>query len=228
MPSALLRCKSREERGFDMSLEIDALMPDPYRQFCAWLEEARDCEVNDPTAMALATLDPDGTLSQRMVLLNGLDERGLVFYTNCQSRKGIALLANPVAALLFHWKSLRRQVRIEGHTEAVAEEDADAYFASRPRGSRLGAWASAQSQPLSSRAELLDRVDRLREKYAATHIPRPPHWSGFRLVPKRWEFWQNGDFRLHDRFQYDHDPKMHNPAKRTTGGQKWTITRLNP
>ena len=149
--------------------------------------------------MALATVDADGRPSARMVLLKGHDARGFVFYTNLESRKGLALAANPHAALLFHWKSLTRQIRIEGAVEPVSDAEADAYFASRARDSRIGAWASDQSRPLKSRAHFLKRVAEFGVRYAVGDVPRPPHWSGFRLVPDRIEFWQDQAFRLHER-----------------------------
>lgn len=176
---------------------------DPLRLFQQWLAEAERHEINDPNAMTLATCTPSGLPSARMVLLKGADQRGFVFYTNVQSRKGIELAANPHAALLFHWKSLRRQVRIEGGVEAVSQAEADAYFASRARESRLGALASDQSRTLSSRAELERRVAELAARYPGDSVPRPPHWSGFRVVPKSIEFWQDMPHRLHDRRLYE-------------------------
>jgi pyridoxamine 5'-phosphate oxidase len=172
---------------------------DPFFLFGEWLTEAEASEANDPNAMALATVDADGRPSARMVLLKGHDEHGFVFYTNLESRKGEALAAHPAAALLFHWKSLRRQIRIEGAVEPVSTAEADAYFASRPRDSRIGAWASDQSRPLKSRAHFLKRVAEFGARYAIGDVPRPPHWSGFRLVPDRFEFWQDQAFRLHER-----------------------------
>ncbi len=179
------------------------MLTDPYEHFAAWLAEAQGTEPNDPNAMALATATPEGAPSVRMVLLKGHDSRGFVFYTNHDSRKGGELAANPHASLLFHWKSLRRQVRIEGRVERVSETEADAYFASRARVSRLGAIASDQSRLLSSRAELERRVAEYGAAYPGDTIPRPPHWSGFRVVPARFEFWQDMPFRLHDRTIYE-------------------------
>lgn len=175
-------------------------MPDdPHSLFETWLAEARAAEPNDPDAMAVATVGPDGQPSVRMVLLKGHDERGFVFYTNLESRKADELAATPRAALLFHWKSLRRQVRIEGLVERVADAEGDAYFATRSRDSQLGAWASDQSRPLDSRATFEARYDAVRERFEGKDVPRPPHWSGYRVVPERIEFWQDRAHRLHER-----------------------------
>ena len=170
--------------------------------FRQWMAEAERSEINDPNAMALASAALDGRPSVRTVLLKGADGRGFVFYTNFESRKGVELLANPHAALLLHWKSLRRQIRIEGAVEQVSEAEADAYFASRARVSRLGAAASDQSRPLPSRAEFERRVEALDARYPGDSVPRPAHWSGFRVVPERIEFWRDMPFRLHDRRLY--------------------------
>jgi len=180
----------------------DSPTDDPFGLFQAWLEEAEEKEINDPNAVALATADGQGRPSVRMVLLKGFDESGFTFYTNLESRKGEQLIANPWAAMLFHWKSLRRQVRIEGPIHPVTPEQADAYFNSRPRQSRIGAWASQQSRPVESRLALEKRVARFAAKYAVGSVPRPPYWSGFTLEPQRIEFWQDGAFRLHDRALY--------------------------
>lgn len=192
---------------------------DPFALFDAWYREARASEPNDSNAMALATATPDGLPSVRMVLLKGHDAQGFVFYTNSRSRKGGELLANPQAALLFHWKSLRRQIRIEGPVEQVPDETADAYFASRSRDSQLGALASDQSAPLDSRATFLDRFAVVEAGYAGQPVPRPAHWFGFRCVPRAMEFWQDREHRLHDRRRYLRDAAA-------PGG--WTSTLLYP
>ena len=174
----------------------------PHTLFEEWLSEAEANEINDPTAMALATADSEGQPSVRMVLLKGHDERGFVFYTNLGSRKASEITENPNVALLFHWKSLRRQVRVEGPLSQVTDAEADAYFASRARLSRIGAWASDQSQPLESRAVLEARVAEVEQRFEGQDPPRPKDWSGFRVQPRRIEFWQDGAFRLHDRIVY--------------------------
>lgn len=189
---------------------------DPIQLFEAWLAEAALTEPNDPNAMTCATATPDGTPSARIVLLKGADSRGFVFYTNQEGRKGSELTANPVAALLFHWKTLGRQVRVEGPVESVTDAEADAYYASRARISRLGAWASDQSRPLPSRAELERRVAALDERYPGEDIPRPPHWSGYRVLPRLIEFWQDMPYRLHDRRTY------------TRRGDRWDQGALYP
>jgi pyridoxamine 5'-phosphate oxidase len=172
---------------------------DPYALFAEWLAEATRTEPNDPNAMCLATATPEGRPSARMVLLKGHDPRGFVFYTNLESRKGGELAANPFAALCFHWKTLTRSVRVEGRIEAVSAEEADAYYASRSRGSRIGAWASRQSRQLEGRWALEKAVAEYTVKFGMGEIPRPPFWSGFRLLPERIEFWRDMPFRLHER-----------------------------
>jgi pyridoxamine 5'-phosphate oxidase len=172
---------------------------DPFALFDDWYAEARQQEINDSNAMALATADADGRPSVRMVLLKGHGPEGFVFYTNFEGRKAQELLANPHAALLFHWKSLRRQIRIEGPVEQVSPELADAYFATRSRDSQLGAWASDQSRPLDSRETFMHRFDEQKARFEGRDVTRPPHWSGFRLAPDRIEFWQDREYRLHER-----------------------------
>ena len=191
---------------------------DPLELFGAWYAEAATSEPNDPSAMALATVGPDGTPAVRMVLLKDYDAAGFVFYTNYESRKGNHLLAHPKAALLFHWKSLRRQVRLEGPVTKTTAAEADAYFASRARGSQVGAWASEQSRPLESRFALEKRVAEFGAKYLVGSVPRPPHWSGFRLQPTLIEFWQDGAFRLHDRLEY----------RRESAAEPWATRTLYP
>jgi pyridoxamine 5'-phosphate oxidase len=190
---------------------------DPFTKFDAWMAEAWTHEPEDANAMTLATTTPDGLPSARIVLLKGTDARGFVFYTNKQSRKAEELTANGRAALLFHWKPLGRQVRIEGHVVDVTDAEADAYYATRARISRLGAWASDQSRVLPERGVLERRLAEFEEKYPGEDIPRPPHWSGYRVIPERFEFWQNMPYRLHDRTVY---------TRATDGG--WTAKKLFP
>jgi pyridoxamine 5'-phosphate oxidase len=175
---------------------------EPFELFDRWFQEAAASEPEDANAMALATADAQGRPSLRMVLLKGVDERGFVFYTNLGSRKGRQLQENPHAALGFHWKSLRRQVRVEGAVEPVTAEEADAYFATRHRSSQIGAWASRQSQPMTARLELERRVAEFTARFGFGRVPRPHWWSGFRVLPARIEFWQQGAFRLHERTLY--------------------------
>ena len=178
---------------------------DPFQLFDEWFAEARAGEINDPEAMALATATTNGRPSVRMVLLKGHGPDGFVFYTNQRSRKGEELAANPHAALLFHWKSLRRQVRIEGPVSIVSCEEADVYFASRSRDSQLGAWASNQSWPLPTRAEFEKKYEDMRTKFEGMDIPRPPHWGGFRVAPESFEFWTDRPHRLHERRVFTRD-----------------------
>ena len=174
---------------------------EPLRQFGLWLEQAIQAQLTEPNAMTLATVGEDGRPSTRVVLIKGVDERGIVWYTNYESRKGRDLAARPYAALQFHWAELERVVRIEGRVERTSGEESDAYYASRPLDSRLGAWASPQSRPIASRAVLVANAAKAAAQHGL-HPPRPPHWGGFRLVPDRWEFWQGRKSRLHDRLRY--------------------------
>jgi pyridoxamine 5'-phosphate oxidase len=191
---------------------------EPLRLFAEWFEEAKRTEINDPEAMALATADTDGLPDVRMVLLKGFDERGFVFYSNESSQKGLQLAANPKAALLFHWKSLRRQVRLRGMVANVSAEEADAYFASRARSSQIGAWASRQSSPLESRYAFEKAIALKAAKYAVGPVPRPPFWVGYRATPLAMEFWHDRPFRLHDRIAF----------RRPDPAAAWTKTRLYP
>jgi pyridoxamine 5'-phosphate oxidase len=196
-------------------LRRDDLAADPLEQFRQWFEEA-EAAVEMPEAMALATAAPDGSPSVRMVLLKGFGERGLVFHTHYSSRKGHELEANPCAALLFHWPSLGRQVRVEGSVARLPEEESDAYFATRPRDAQVGALASRQSDPLESRAVLDARLAELEGDLAGGPVARPPTWGGYLVVPEAWEFWQHRDSRLHDRFRYQREAGV------------WTVERLFP
>jgi pyridoxamine 5'-phosphate oxidase len=191
---------------------------EPLRLFAAWFEDARKAEPNDPEAMALATVDADGLPNVRMVLLKGYDERGFVFYSNEGSQKGRELEGNAKAGLAFHWKSLRRQVRLRGTVAKVGAAEADAYFASRPRSSQIGAWASKQSHPLESRLAFETAIARNAAKFAIGAVPRPPFWIGYRVVPAVMEFWHDRPFRLHDRIEF----------RREDVGGAWTKVRLYP
>ena len=191
---------------------------DPLRLFAAWFEDAKNAEPSDPEAMALATVDTDGLPNVRIVLLKGFDERGFVFYSNEGSRKGGELAANPGASLVFHWKSLRRQVRLRGAVTSVSATEADAYFASRPRSSQIGAWASRQSSPLESRYAFERAIALKAAQFAVGPVPRPPFWIGYRLMPIVIEFWHERPFRLHDRIEF----------RRADVGAAWTKTRLYP
>ena len=202
-----------------MTLNDDFSPPaDPWGLFRDWFALAESKEPNDPNAMAVATVGADGMPSVRILLLKEWDARGFVFFTNRQSRKGEQLSANPRAALCFHWKSIRRQIRAEGTVAPVTEAESDAYFAMRPRGSQIGAWASPQSQTLKDRATLESRVHAFEVKYEGQPVPRPPHWGGYRLTPRLIEFWQDRDSRLHDRFVYH----------RSDPAAPWTVERQAP
>jgi pyridoxamine 5'-phosphate oxidase len=191
---------------------------DPIVLFQEWLKEAEGAEPNDPNAMALATADADGVPDVRMVLLKGVDERGFVFYSNAGSIKGAELAANPNAALNFHWKSLRKAVRVRGMAARVSDAEADAYFATRPKDSQIGAWASPQSRPMEGRFVFEKAIAEYAVKYALTKVPRPPYWTGWRITPLRIEFWRDRPFRLHDRLVYT----------RATADAPWRTERLFP
>ena len=193
------------------------LAEDPVAQFVAWQDQAIAAGLADPTACVLATLQPDQTLHQRMVLMKGVDERGLMFYSNYQSGKAAALAECDQASMLFPWNELDRQVSVSGVVERASDEESDAYFASRPRDSQLGAWASAQSQGIENREALMHQLADVTARFGEDEIPRPPHWGGYRLIPVSWEFWQGGENRLHDRFRYTR-----------IDSDTWQVTRLQP
>ena len=216
MPDRLADLRQSYERG---ALDADSLPPTPIDLFRTWFADAEAAGTHEPNAMTLATVGADGAPSARIVLLKGADERGFAFYTNHESRKGRELDATPRAALVFWWPALERQVRVEGRVERVAADEADAYFASRPRGSRLGAWASPQSQPIPDRSVLDERLAAAEAEHPGDDVPRPTFWGGYRVVPEAVEFWQGRPSRLHDRHVYRRD---------AAAGSGWRTERLAP
>jgi pyridoxamine 5'-phosphate oxidase len=212
---------SPSERDYQAAAQDEPPLPesaDPIALFGEWMAQAKASEPNDPNGMALATTDADGLPDVRMVLLKDVDDRGFTFYTNSRSAKGLELAANPKAALLFHWKSLRRQVRVRGPVEVVTEAESDAYFAGRARSSQVGAWASDQSRPMPDRLALARRVAEFGLKFGIGAVPRPPHWFGYRVLPRNIEFWRDRPFRLHERLVFSRDGP----------GDDWTTARLYP
>ena len=199
------------------SLDVADINRNPFRQFDTWFQQAVDAQLPEPNTMTLATVDSRGRPSARIVLIKGVDERGFVFFTNYESRKGRELAANPYASLLFYWIELERQVRVEGRIVKTSAEESDTYFASRPLGSRIGAWASNQSQVIESRSQLETREREISLQYGE-QVPRPPHWGGYRLVPEAIEFWQGRPSRLHDRLLFT----------RSSESSDWQISRLSP
>jgi pyridoxamine 5'-phosphate oxidase len=211
-----LRALLTIRKGVFNGLNEDSVGTDPFRLFDDWYREAREAGLYLPESMTLATSSPDGAPSARLVLLKGHDERGFVFFTNYESRKAVELETNPRAALVMHWPILQRQVRIEGTVEKTSEQDSSAYFRTRPRGSRIGAWASPQSSVLQDREQLEQRVEEFEARYPGDEVPLPPYWGGYRLRPENIEFWQGRANRLHDRFRF------------TRAGAGWTVERLAP
>jgi len=198
--------------------DLNIKKPNPFKVFGQWLNEAKSSETNDANAMSLATVDKDGMPDCRIMLLNGINDKGFIFYTNSRSVKGSELALNPKACLLFHWKSSRRQVRIRGAITQVSSAVADEYFATRPRGSQIGAHASLQSSPMDKREDLVARVEKFTKEFQEVNVPRPDHWNGYLLAPVQIEFWQDGEFRLHDRLTYI----------RQNQNEPWLAKRLNP
>jgi pyridoxamine 5'-phosphate oxidase len=206
-----------ESNQVDRHIEVWDLDPNPFKQFAEWYDAAQELGLPDSNAMILATATRDGEPSARTVLLKGYDEQGLVFFTNYESHKGRELAENPRAAIVFYWHPQGRQIRVTGSVERVSQEESFDYFSTRYRGSRIGAWASRQSEPLATRQELLDRVRELEERYPDDDIPLPPHWGGYRVIPDMFEFWEGRESRLHDRFRYCLKPDG-----------TWAIRRLQP